>query len=64
MPIQPLNILLTIPRPASPMAPDRWENLQLPNTRFHIRNFVFGIFGARVSVSILITYYMYVVGCV
>ena len=41
MSIQPLNILLTITRPASPMAPNRWKHLQLPNTRFHIRDFVF-----------------------
>ena len=45
--IKPFEIILTVTRSPSPMAPDRRKDFQLPNTWTHIGNFILGIFRAK-----------------
>ena len=46
LPVQPLHVLLAVPRSAGPVAPDRWEHLQSSDAGFHVRDFVFRVFGS------------------
>ena len=48
--IKPLYILLTIARPARPVAPDARKGNHLPNFRAHIRDFDFRILGREIKV--------------
>ena len=46
LPVEPLDVLLTVARSAGPVAPYRREHLQPPDAGFHVRDFVFRVFGS------------------
>ena len=46
LPVEPFHVVLAVARSAGPVAPYRWEHLHPSDPGFHVRDFVFRVFGS------------------